>query len=151
MYHFSLQTALDVRERQEKVKMKELAETLREEQKFRDRIGNIQQNLIESERRLDQQKSEGKFNIDLLKYHFSFKTRMDLVLTDLDKSLVEAQVETSKKRNLLVEASRTKKTMEILKEKEKKRVLAKIVRMEQIEMDEIAGNFFNSNRGLVEN
>lgn len=151
MFHFSLQTALDVREQQEKVKMKELAETLSAEQKIRVRIDDIQQNLIESERRLDQQKSEEKFNINILKYHFGFKTRMDLVLTGLDLSLKEAQIETNKKRHLLVEASRTKKTLEILKEKEKKRILAKIARQEQIEMDEIAGNFFNSTRKSVEN
>jgi len=151
MFHFSLQTALDVRERQEKIKMKELAETLSVEQEIQGRINYIHESLKKSETSLDRQKEEGKLDLDQMKYLFAFKSRMDIALTQLDNSMTEANAETSKRRDSLVEASRAKKTLEIIKDKEKKRTLVKIARIERMEMDEIAGNLFNNRRENFEN
>ena len=149
MFHFSLHTALDVRERQEKIKMKELAETLSIEQEIQGKIDYIHQSLNKSETSLNRQKDEGKLDIDQMKYLFAFKSRMDIALVELNNSMTEAYVETRKRRDALVEASRAKKTLEILKEKEKKRVLAKIAHRERIEMDEIAGILCNNPREII--
>ncbi|MBT7892273.1 MAG: hypothetical protein HN580_24875 [Deltaproteobacteria bacterium] len=61
------------------------------------------------------------------------------------KELEAAKKEVFEKQQALIEASKLKKTLEILKEKNEKRYLEKISTLQRKNMDEIAGNQFVQN------
>ncbi len=142
MFQFSLQTALDVRSRQEKIKMKDLAEKLAIEQYIIDQIDQINDNTRQADLNLNVTKQSGVFTIEQMKYLSNFKQRMKVVLADCFESLEKAKAGVVKSQQALIEASRSKKTLEILKEKEQKRFMEKITKTERRNMDEIAGNLF---------
>ena len=146
MFKFSLQTALDIRERLEKVKQKELAEKLAREQQVKDAIQTIHQNVQSADQGLNQSKLGKNFTIHQMKMLSNFKNRMDVKLQQHSKELDEAQKEVAKKQQKLIEASRDRKTLDILKEKEFKKKLEKQTMLDRKNMDEVALNIFMRNK-----
>ena len=146
MFQFSLQTALDVRLRQEKIKMKDLAEKVAIEQSIKNQIDGTKNRAFQSDISLNQKKQAGSFTIQELKMQSSFKARTKLELADYYQKLELAHQAVEEKQNILIQASRARKTLEILKEKELKRFMEKIAQLERKHMDEIAGNQFQRNR-----
>ena len=148
MFKFSLQTALDVRSRQEKMRMKDLAEKLAVEQTIVTNIERIKANTKNAENELDTAKESRFMNIKQMIFLTDFKNRMKVVLIQTHQQLQAARKEVEEKQLALIEASKARKTIEILKEKEEKRYLEKISRIEKKNMDEIAGNLFIQKRRL---
>ncbi|MBT4288571.1 MAG: flagellar export protein FliJ [Deltaproteobacteria bacterium] len=146
MFQFSLQTALDVRLRQEKIKMKDLAEKVAIEQSIKNQIDGTKNRAFQADISLNQKKQAGSFTIQELKMQSSFKARTKLELADYYQKLELAHQAVEEKQNILIQASRARKTLEILKEKELKRFMEKIAQLERKHMDEIAGNQFQRNR-----
>jgi len=142
MFRFSLQTALNVRGRQEKMKMKELAEKLAVEHDIVNQINKISDDTRGADFGMNQAKQSRSFTIRELKSLSGFKGRMKHLLTLRHRELEEAKKEVLEKQQELIEASKLKKTLEILKEKEEKRYLEKISTIQRKNMDEIAGNQF---------
>ncbi len=142
MFRFSLQTALNVRSRQEKLKMKALAEKLAVERDIQSQIEQILQNTQDSELNLNQAKESKIFSVDQMRFLSRFKSKMKVDLTRCHEQLAIAKKDVWEKQQDLIEASKTKKTLEILKEKEEKRYLENISNIERRSMDEIAGNQF---------
>jgi len=142
MFKFSLQTALNVRSRQEKLKMKALAEKLAVEQGIQSQIEQILQNTKESESNLNHAKESRIFSVDQMLFLSRFKNKMKVDLSKCHEELEGAKKEVWDKQQDLIEASKKKKTLEILKEKEEKRYLENIANIERRSMDEIAGNQF---------
>ncbi len=148
MFRFSLQVALDVRERQEKVRMKELAEALSVRQGIVNEIDTIYENTRVADQNLDNMKRSQFFNLEQMRFLSRFKSRMKVVLADCHQRLEEAEITVAKRQQVLIQASKARKTIEILKEKELKRFKEKIARIERKSMDEIAGNLFIRNKNL---
>ena len=146
MFKFSLQTALDVRSRQEKMRMKDLAEKLAVEQTIVTNIERIKANTKNAENELDTAKESRFMNINQMIFLTDFKNRMKVVLIQTHQQLQAARKEVEEKQLALIEASKARKTIEILKEKEEKRYLEKISRIQKKNMDEIAGNLFIQKR-----
>ena len=146
MFKFSLQTALDVRSRQEKMKMKDLAEKLAVERTIVNKIDQIKSNTKKAENELDTAKESRYMTINQMIFLTGFKNRMKVVLAESYEQLQAAQKEVEEKQLALIEASKARKTIEILKEKEEKRYLEKIARIQKKNMDEIAGNLFIQKR-----
>ena len=142
MFQFSLQTALDVRERQEKIRMKDFADKLAIEQRIQDQIDGIQKRMAEVEQNMNSSKVRGDVRVDQFRFLTSFKDKAKLDLAEKNQQLRLAKAETKIKQEILIEASRARKMLEILKEKEMKRLREKIARRELKFMDEIAGNHF---------
>ena len=142
MYKFSLQIALNVRARQEKMKMKELAEKLAIEHGIQNQINKIHEDTQNAEAGMNLAKQAQTFTIRQLKSLSGFKGRMKYTLALRMKELEAAKKEVSEKQQALIEASKLKKTLEILKEKEEKKYLEKISTIQRKNMDEIAGNQF---------
>lgn len=142
MFKFSLQVALDVRVRQEKVKMKEMAEALATEKGIVDEINRIHSDTDQADANLDEMKRSAAFDLEQMRFLSRFKARMKVVLAGNLQKLSEAQKIVAEKQQELIEASKARKTLEILKEKEVKRFREKISRIERKSMDEIAGNMF---------
>jgi len=139
MKKFSLQTALEVKERIEKVKQKEWAEQLQCAQEMKDRIGGLEQEVLQSQQQENELKNNG-FTVPQLQFHEGFRRRLDH-----QKSIVEGQLQeqdeiVSRKQQEFLEATQKRRVLEILKEKELLRNRKKQKRLERIEMDEIAQN-----------
>ena len=142
MFKFSLQTALDVRSRQEKMKMKDLAEKLAVEQTIVNRIEQITLSTQKAENELDSAKESRFMDINQMIFLTDFKSRMKVVLAKTNEDLQSAKKEVEEKQLALISASKARKTIEILRDKEEKRYLEKITRIDKKNMDEIAGNLF---------
>ncbi len=139
MFNFSLQTALEVREREEKMRMKDLAEKLSIEREIQKKIDQDRQKISQSDQNLNEAKREGVFTIDHMRRVVQFKERKKRDIILLNQQLDSAKEEVALQQQILLEARRRKRTMEILKDREYKRYWEKLAKQEQHFMDEVAG------------
>jgi flagellar export protein FliJ len=151
MFTFTLQTALNVRGRQEKMCMKALAEKLAIERQILQRIEGIHSDTLKAETELNDALQSRHVSIDQMRFLSDFKNRMREALIVCHRELMAAQEAVARKQQALIEASRAKRTLEILREKEEKRYLEKFAMLERKHLDEIAGNqFVHQHRAVIE-
>lgn len=122
--------------------MKDLAEKLAVEQNIINQINTIHEDNQVADDGINQAKQARSFTIRELKSLSGFKIRMKHLLAVRNQELEKAKKEVHEKQQALIEASKLKKTLEILREKEEKRYLEKIATIQRKNMDEIAGNQF---------
>jgi len=125
--------------------MKDLAEKLAVEHHIQNQINQIKEDTRNAESGMNHAKQAQTFTIRQLKSLSGFKGRMKYTLALRLKELEAAKKEVFEKQQALIEASKLKKTLEILKEKNEKRYLEKISTLQRKNMDEIAGNQFVQN------
>ncbi len=140
MPRFSLETALKVRERLEKLYQKALAEQLQLEKQHRDRKKLMEDALDTHNSDLDKAKSDGfTMNQLLMGENFQQRIKEHLELTQIQLNEQLEVVEL--KRHELSQATQKKRVLEILKEKEIEKYKAEKERLERMEADEIAQNY----------
>ena len=140
MPRFSLETALKVRERLEKLYQKALAEQVQLEQQHRDRKKLIQEALDIHNNDLDKAKAEGVTISQLLmggNFQQRIKQHLELTQAQLDEQLEVVEL----KRRELTQATQKKRVLEILKENEIEKFKIETERLERLEADEIAQNY----------
>ena len=140
MPRFSLETALKVRERLEKLYQKALAEQVQLEQQHRDRKKLIQEALDIHNNDLDKAKAEGVTISQLLmggNFQQRIKQHLELTQAQLDEQLEVVEL----KRHELTQATQKKRVLEILKENEIEKFKIETERLERLEADEIAQNY----------
>jgi len=140
MFHFTLQTVLDVRKRLEKIKYKEFSEVLFEWQKLDTEIKERHAQIELSGKRTDQVRLAGLTTMSLQMYdHYKQRLRNEIELYEEQQREHEQSLE--EKRRELVEARRAHRALEILKEKELKRYEMEQNRQERTIMDEVSSNY----------
>ena len=140
MPRFSLETALKVRERLEKLYQKALAEQVQLEQQHRDRKKLMEEALDVHNNDLDKAKGDGvTINQLLMGGNFQQRIKQHLELTQIQLNEQLEVVEL--KRHELTQATQKKRVLEILKEKEIKEFKAETERLDRLEADEIAQNY----------
>ena len=140
MPRFSLETALKVRERLEKLYQKALAEQLQLEKQHRDRKKLMEDALDTHNSDLDKAKSDGfTMNQLLMGENFQQRIKEHLELTQIQLNEQLEVVEL--KRHELSQATQKKRVLEILKEKEIEKYKSEKERLERMEADEIAQNY----------
>ena len=140
MPSFSLETALSVRERLEKLYQKALAEQVQIEKQHREII-NVMHDALEAHNNdLDEAKKNSvTLNQLLMGGDFQLRIKNNL---EIRKEKLKEQLEVVElKRNELTKATQKKRVFEILKEKEIKEFQAEEERLERLEADEIAQNY----------
>ena len=140
MPRFSLETALKVRERLEKLYQKALAEQVQLEQQHRDRKKLMQEALDIHNNDLDKAKADGVTINQLLmggNFQQRIKQHLELTQAQLDEQLEVVEL----KRHELTQATQKKRVLEILKEKEIEKYKVETERLERLEADEIAQNY----------
>ena len=140
MPRFSLETALKVRERLEKLYQKALAEQVQLEQQHRDRKKLIQEALDIHNNDLDKAKAEGVTISQLLmggNFQQRIKQHLEITQAQLDEQLEVVEL----KRRELTQATQKKRVLEILKENEIEKFKIETERLERLEADEIAQNY----------
>ena len=140
MSRFSLETALSVRERLEKLYQKALAEQVQIEKHHRDIIKVMDDALEVHNNDLDEAKKNGvTLNQLLMGGDFQLRIKNNL---EMRKEQLKEQLEVVElKRYELTKATQKKRVLEILKEKEIKELKLEKERLERLEADEIAQNY----------
>ena len=140
MPRFSLETALKVRERLEKLYQKALAEQVQLEQQHRNRKKLMQDALEIHNNDLDKAKAEG-VTLNQLLLGGLFQQRVEQHLEHTQDLLNEQLEVVELKRHELTQATQKKRVLEILKGKEIQKYKTEMERLERLEADEIAQNY----------
>ena len=140
MPRFSLETALKVRKRLEKFYQKALADEVQAEQQYKERLQLMSSALEIHNKDLDDAKENGLTISQLiLGGHFQQRIEQQMELTEYQ--LKEQQEVVDLKRHELTLATQKKRVLEILKDKENKKYIDEMERLERLESDEIAQNY----------
>ena len=140
MPRFSLETALKVRKRLEKFYQKALADEVQAEQQYKERLQLMSSALEIHNKDLDDAKENGLTISQLiLGGHFQQRIEQQMGLTEYQ--LKEQQEVVDLKRHELTLATQKKRVLEILKDKENKKYIDEMERLERLEADEIAQNY----------
>ena len=140
MPRFSLETALKVRKRLEKFYQKALADELQEEQQYKEKLELMSSALDMHNKDLDDAKEKG-LTISQLILGGNFQQRIEQQMELVEYKLKEQQEVVDLKRHELTLATQKKRVLEILKDKENKKYIDEMERLERLEADEIAQNY----------
>lgn len=140
MPRFSLETALKVRKRLEKFYQKALADEVQAEQQYKEKLELMNSAIDVHNKDLDDAKENGLTISQLiLGGHFQQRIEQQMELTEYQ--LKEQQEVVDLKRHELTLATQKKRVLEILKDKENKKYIDEMERLERLEADEIAQNY----------
>ena len=140
MPRFSLETALKVRKRLEKFYQKALADEVQAEQQYKENLELMSSALDVHTKDLDDAKENG-LTISQLILGGHFKQRIEQQMELVEYQLKEQQEVVDLKRHELTLATQKKRVLEILKDKENKKYIDEMERLERLEADEIAQNY----------
>ena len=140
MPRFSLETALKVRKRLEKFYQKALADEVQAEQQYKERLQLMSSALEIHNKDLDDAKENG-LTISQLILGGHFQQRIEQQMELIGYQLKEQQEVVDLKRHELTLATQKKRVLEILKDKENKKYIDEMERLERLEADEIAQNY----------
>ena len=140
MLRFSLETALKVRKRLEKFYQKALADEVQAEQQYKEKLELMRSALDVYNKDLDDAKENG-LSISQLILGGHFQQRIEQQMELIGYQLKEQQEVVDLKRHELTMATQKKRVLEILKDKENKKFIDEMERLERLEADEIAQNY----------
>ena len=140
MPRFSLETALKVRKRLEKFYQKALADEVQAEQQYKEKLELMSSALDVHNKDLDDAKENG-LTISQLILGGHFQQRIEQQMELIENKLKEQQEVVDLKRHELTLATQKKRVLEILKDKENKKYIDEMERLERLEADEIAQNY----------
>ena len=140
MPRFSLETALKVRKRLEKFYQKALADEVQAEQQHKEKLELMNDALDVHNKDLDDAKENG-LTISQLILGGNFQQRIEQQMELIEYQLKEQQEIVDLKRHELTLATQKKRVLEILKDKENKKYIIEMERLERLEADEIAQNY----------
>ena len=140
MPRFTLETALKVRKRLEKFYQKALADEVQAEQQYKERLQLMSSALEIHNKDLDDAKENG-LTISQLVLGGHFQQRIEQQKELIGYQLKEQQEVVDLKRHELTLATQKKRVLEILKDKENKKYIDEMERLERLEADEIAQNY----------
>ena len=140
MPRFSLETALKVRKRLEKFYQKALADEVQAEQQYKEKLELMSSAIDVHNKDLDDAKENG-LTISQLILGGHFKQRIDQQMELIEYQLKEQEEVVDLKRHELTLATQKKRVLEILKDKENKKYIDEMERLERLEADEIAQNY----------
>jgi flagellar export protein FliJ len=140
MFHFSLQNVLEVRERFEKIKYKEYSAELLVQQGLQGQLRTRVNSLRQSSSDIDRTKQVTRTPLPMQLFN-QYRRRLNAEIELLEQQLREQGEAVEVKRKELVEARRSHRALEILREKEFKRYQKALERRERAVMDEVASNY----------
>ena len=140
MPRFSLETALKVRKRLEKFYQKALADEIHAEQQYKEKLELMSSALDVHNKDLDDAKENG-LSISQLILGGQFLQRIVQQMELIEYRLKEQHEVVDLKRHELTLATQKKRVLEILKDKENKKYIDEMERLERLEADEIAQNY----------
>jgi flagellar FliJ protein len=141
MQGFQLQTVLDYRETKESLAQQSLAEAKRNEHELMQELERVHSDLSRLEKEQEAKQAAGLECRELLLYQNGKECRR-LRIRELEDSIASARREVERKRQDLLRASREKKLLEKVKERQSERLSHHLRKQEQERLDEIATTSF---------
>ena len=141
-YKFSYQKILDVRQIQEDQKSSEVASAQNELEKEKDELSKLED---EKSSTLKDNGNDSQNSLDLMRKN-SFMNRVNENIDKQKLKIEEKEESLSNKKNELLEASKSKKIMDKLKESDLKKYNIEQSRKEQNQIDEIGANIALKNK-----
>jgi len=140
MFRFTLQNVLEVRERFEKIKYKEYSQELLVQQGLQSELDLHASALQLAADNIDRTKQVTRTALPM-QFFNSYRQRVLTEIKVIQRRAREQSEAVEVKRKELVEARRSHRALEILRDKEWRRYLKAQERRERAVMDEIASNY----------
>jgi len=141
---FRFETLLKVHKNRENLLQKQLGDILAHKQKQQNRQ-DLLKDVRKNEIKLVNQRMTKDTSINTYVLYNKFFDGNYLQGNRQEKIISEIDTRAETKREELVEASRKRRTMEILKDRDLEQYRSKLVKMETESMDEIASNYWSLN------
>lgn len=141
MFHFRLQTVLEVRERLARIRQKEFSEVLAKQQTLEMQIHAHEQDIARAAAFVDQSNRNAP-SVFSLEMFGNYKQRLKQEMRLLEQQVRELSQELEAKRATMVEAKRAQRSLEILRDKANERYERDLNHRERVTMDEVASNYF---------
>lgn len=145
MFHFRLQSVLNVRERLARLREKEYGEALAERQALQNERSGQQNALQRAAQQQDDIRRSGQ-SVAMLPLYENYRRRVHGEMERLDTQLYEQAQALEVRRHAMVEAKRDQRTLEILRDKEEARYDEDMSRRERALMDEVASTYHQYRR-----
>jgi flagellar export protein FliJ len=140
MFHFRLQSVLEVRERMARIRQKEFAEVLAHHQALEAQFERHEADLARAGRYLDGVRRSSP-TVQPLTLFGAYRHRVKSEMARIQERMRELAQELEARRHALVEAKRAQRSLEILREKARTRYEHTLNRQERATMDEVAANY----------
>ena len=141
---FRFETLLKVHKNRENLLQKELGEILAHKQKQQNRQDFLKDARKNEIKQVNQRMTQNTTIDTHFLYDMFFKGNS--IQNNRQKKIIsEINTRTEAKREELVEASRKRRTMEILKDRDLEQYISKLAKLETESMDEIASNYWHLN------
>jgi len=141
---FRFETLLKVHKNRENLLQKELGEILAHKQKQQNRQDFLKDARKNEIKQVNQRMTQNTTIDTHFLYDMFFKGNS--IQNNRQKKIIsEINTRTEAKREELVEASRKRRTMEILKDRDLEQYRSKLAKLETESMDEIASNYWHLN------
>ena len=140
MFRFRLQHVLEIRERMERIQLKEYSLADLEARRMEQEIDARHEAIRNAGSRMDAARQASPSAAPLQLYG-NYRRRLETEIGRIRERLREHMQVLEARRKELVEARRKRRTMEILREKARGRYDKEMSRRERVEMDEVAANY----------
>lgn len=141
-FTFTLQTILDLRIKEEEAVLLDLADKEMELQRGKDALMQLKKQLEEYQQ--NQKDNRNHQDILSLRHSVSWRHTLKKELLMKAQELQEIAMDISRIRTKLLEATKKRKSLEILRDKQKEKWQKEFNRKEQIFLDELAQNQYRS-------
>ncbi len=138
---FRFETLLQIHKNRENLLQKELGDILAHKQNQQSRQDSLM-NIRENEIKQVNQRMTQNPSINTYVFYDMFFEGNHMQNSRQKKIISEIDVRAETKRSELVEASRKRRTMEILKERDLRQYKTKLAKIETETMDEVASNYW---------
>lgn len=129
-YKYKMEKVLDYRSTVEKHKVEDYA-------KINQKLDQEKEHLDNLEEHFDRKKREIATDVNSMKMSFLYKEKLKIELTHQKKKVDEIIHKANDARDVLIEARKDRKIMEMLKEKDKEKFQHEMLIREQKELDDL--------------
>jgi len=136
-FQFKYMTLLDYRTRIEEERQRELAQVLRMRMILHDQLRQMQQTIHDSKQALSESLS-GKVDVQKISHFARYSGQVERKGHDLILRLSQLEKKIDHARRRLLDATRQRKALELLRDRHREQWQAQQDRREAVEMDELA-------------
>ncbi|HBG46109.1 MAG TPA: flagellar export protein FliJ [Deltaproteobacteria bacterium] len=143
-FKFNLEPLFEYRQRLEEISHKEFGESLERLKDEERRIEELKELYLKSSHEIDSLKETGAGRQEMELYH-SYMSGLKRHISEQDRILVQVSAVVERKRGELIEASKNRKVIELMKERSLSSYNKRMDKVEQKESDELVTARFGRN------
>lgn len=137
-FRFRLQTVLDIRQREEDVRSRELAEALGILEAERAKLHELRVREADALAEYHRLQKVGQLDVMAIQWFQTYSVGLSVSINEQIRRITEAEGQVDQRRAMLLEAARAKQVLDQLKEQAREAYLKEADRKEAHQLDEIA-------------